>query len=136
MKKIFKILIVIAILLIACILSLSYTINKNNNYQEKLLNRVKKYYPNAKIDYINYQDDYYIYTTKEEIIILDKNFKEITKEKKLNLKQKKDNYEIVYKKEKIVYEETIQKKDKIIYTYYDAKTGEKINSITMEKQYE
>lgn len=136
MKKIFKILIVIAILLIACILSLSYTINKNNNYQEKLLNRVKKYYPNAKIDYINYQDDYYIYTTKEEIIILDKNYKEITKEKKLNLKQKKDNYEIVYKKEKIVYEETIQKKDKIIYTYYDAKTGEKINSITMEKQYE
>ena len=136
MKKICRLLIVIAILLIACILSLSYTINKNNNYQEKLLNRVKKYYPNAKIDYINYQDDYYIYTTKEEIIILDKNFKEITKEKKLNLKQKKDNYEIVYKKEKIVYEETIQKKDKIIYTYYDAKTGEKINSITMEKQYE
>ena len=136
MKKICRLLIVIAILLIACILSLSYTINKNNNYQEKLLNRVKKYYPNAKIDYINYQDDYYIYTTKEEIIILDKNFIEITKEKKLNLKQKKDNYEIVYKKEKIVYEETIQKKDKIIYTYYDAKTGEKINSITMEKQYE
>ena len=136
MKKICRLLIVIAILLIACILSLSYTINKNNNYQEKLLNRVKKYYPNAKIDYINYQDDYYIYTTKEEIIILDKNYKEITKEKKLNLKPKNDNYEIVYKKEKIAYEEKIQKKDKIIYTYYDAKTGEKINSITMEKQYE
>ena len=133
MKKVIKIIIIILVILLICILSLSYTITENNNYKERIINKVKKHYQIDNIEYINYQDNYYIIKTKEEVIVLNKEFEEILKEKSIVLKENNNNYELVYKTNKLMYEKTTLNKNKVIYTYYDAKTNEKIKDTIMEK---
>lgn len=133
MKKVIKIIIILLVLLLICILSLSYTITENNNYKERIINKVKKHYQIDNIEYINYQDNYYIIKTKEEVIVLNKEFEEILKEKSIVLKENNNNYELVYKTNKLMYEKTTLNKNKVIYTYYDAKTNEKIKDTIMEK---
>ena len=133
MKKVIKIIIILLLLLLIFILSLSYTITENNNYKERIINKVKKHYQIDNIEYINYQDNYYIIKTKEEVIVLNKEFEEILKEKSIVLKENNNNYELVYKTNKLMYEKTTLNKNKVIYTYYDAKTNEKIKDTIMEK---
>ena len=44
-----------------------------------------------------------------------------------------NNYELIYKTNKLMYENTTIKKNKVIYDYYDSKTYKKISSTTLEK---
>ena len=96
MKKIIKILIILVIIIIICILSLSYTINSNNNYEESITNKISKHYKTNKITYSNYYNNYYIFKTEEDIVVLDNKYKEVYKEKISNLKPN-NKYEILYK---------------------------------------
>ena len=132
MKKIIKILIILVIIIIICILSLSYTINSNNNYEESITNKISKHYKTNKITYSNYYNNYYIFKTEEDIVVLDNKYKEVYKEKISNLKPN-NKYEILYKNNRLIYEEKIIKNNKVTYIYYDAKTNEKIKETVMEK---
>ncbi len=132
-KKIIRIILLIIAIIVAGILSLSYTINNNNNYKNSIIKRINSHYHTENITYANTDGNYYIFTTKDNIIVLNKEYKEILKEKLNTLKEKKDNYEIVYRTNKLMYENKELKKSKLIYTYYDAKTGKYIKEIIMEK---
>ncbi len=131
MKKAIKILIIPIIIVIICILSLSYTITKNKDYQDNMLKKIKKNYNINNIDYLNYYNNYYIIKNKEDIIVLNNKYEEVLKEKISNIDTNK--YELVYRDKKLMYEETTLKKDKVIYTYYDIKSGKEINQTTLEK---
>ena len=133
MKKILKILIIPLLIIMICILSLSYTITENNNYKDRLLKRVTNHYKIDNITYINYQNNYYILTTKDYVIVLDNEYKEILKEKISILQNNDNNYELIYKTNKLMYEKTTLTKNKVTYTYYDAQTGKEIGKTTMEK---
>ncbi len=133
MKKIAKIILIIVIISIICIFSLSYTINENNNYKDRIINRIKKHYQTDEITYANYQDSYYIFTTKDKIIVLDNEYNKELEEELKNIKENDGNYEIVYKSKKLLYEKTEIKKNKVIYTYYDIKTKEVVKETVMEK---
>lgn len=133
MKKIIKILLIPITLVIIYFLSLSYTINQNQNYESKITNRIKKHQKVDNIKYANYQEGYYIYTTDEKVIVLDNEYNEelIEDIKIISNKEKNDN--IVYKDKKLMYEQTKLEKNKVTYTYYDIETRKEIKSIVLEK---
>lgn len=134
MKKIFKILIVAMIVILLCIFSLSYTINKNNNYEESIAKEIKANYPiTEEIQYTNYYGNYYIFTTEKQIVVLNNEFQEVKKENLDKLAENKNNYEIIYKNNKLMYEKTNLEKNKVTYEYYDATNNKKISSSILEK---
>ena len=132
-KTIIKIIVILVILLLIVIFSLSYMINKNNNYQEEIIKNIEKNYNISNITYANVYNTYYILTTKDNVIVLDKEYKEVLKEKTSILANNSNNYQLIYKNKKLIYEETILKDNKVIYTYYDAKTNKKINTTELEQ---
>ena len=135
MKKIIKIIIPILILIVIYILVLSFINNKNENYMNQTLKNIKDNYPiKEKATYYNIYGNYYILKTSNKIIVLNKEYEEILKEKIDVLAPNPNNYNLIYKNNKLMYEETILKKDKLIYKYYDANTSEFIKKTNMEKK--
>lgn len=133
-KTILKVVVVIIIIVLISVFSLSYTINKNSNYKSSIIKDIKANYHVAEpITYANYADNYYIFSTKDKVIVLNKEYQEILKEDINKLSPNSNKYELIYKTKKLMYEETILKDNKVTYNYYDAKTYKKSSSTTLEK---
>lgn len=135
MKKILKVaaLILIIIFIISFIL-LSIT-NKNNNYLDNITKDIKENYKvEDKITYSNKYGNYYIFTTEKKVIVLNKEYEEVLKKDIDILDENKNNYDLIYKNNKLMYEQTILKKDKLTYKYYDATNNKFIKETTMEKK--
>ena len=131
--NIIKFIIIIIIFILIAVFSLSYTINKNNNYKSNMIKKINNNYSlNDTITYINYYNDYYIITTKDKVVVLNNEYKEVAKEEINKIANNKNNYEIIYKNNKLMYENTIRKEKSITYEYYDIKTYEKKSSISLE----
>lgn len=121
------------LLLIACILiffiAIVFIVNNNLAYKSDLLKEISKNY-HHEVLYANKYGNNYIIKTKDKIVVLDKEYKEITSE---NIEEvKKLDYEIVYKKNIIMYQKTETKDKNILYTYYDIKTGQKLDELEIE----
>ena len=133
-KTIIKILVIIILLILICIFSTSYIINKNNDYKDNITTTIQTNYQVAsEITYTNIYGNYYIFTTQNNVIVLNKEYEEILKENINILATNKNNYELIYKTNQLMYENTIIKNKTITYEYYDAKTYKKIKSTTLEK---
>ena len=76
-------------------------------------------------------NDYANEPTKEDL--LDKVRLALSKHIVKDLAENTNNYELIYKTNKLMYENTTIKKNKVIYDYYDTKTYKKISSTTLEK---
>lgn len=134
LKTIIKIIAVILLIILINIFSKTYIINKNKDYEESIATSIKDNYKIAsKITYTNIYGNYYIFTTKDNITVLNKEFEEVLTEKLSALAPNTNNYEIIYRTSKLMYENTIIKNNSITYEYYDAKTYEKIKTTTLEK---
>lgn len=134
LKKIIIAIIIIALVILIAIFSLSYIINKNNNYQDNLTKKIKTNYDISEdITYSNFYGNYYIFKTKNNVIVLNKEYEEVLKEEIKNIADNKEGYDLIYKTNKLMYEDTTIENNKVTYTYYDAKTYEKISSTTLEK---
>ncbi|MEE3343075.1 MAG: hypothetical protein VZS44_03190 [Bacilli bacterium] len=132
--NIIKFLIPIIIIILIALLSLSYTINNNKDYNNHLIKNIKEHYKiKEKINYLNTYNNYYIFTTEKKVIVLDGKYKEVHQEELDKLAKNKNNYDIIYKSKKLMYENTIYKKNSIIYEYYDIKDYKKISSTKLEK---
>ena len=135
LKKIIIIITIIIILILIYIFSLSYTINKNNNYIDKITKEIKENYKiKEDITYSNLYGNYYIFTTKSKVIVLNKEYEEVLNENISTLANNDKNYALIYKTKKLMYEETIIKNNKVTYNYYDAKTYKKVSKTTLERQ--
>ena len=133
-KKIFIIIAIIIVIILICIFSLSYTINKNNNYLSSISTKINKHYKlKDKITYANIYGNYYIFTTKKEVFVLNKEYEKVLQEDLYTIKERKENHNLIYKTKQLMYENTITKDNKITYEYYDAKNYKKISSITLEE---
>ena len=133
-KKILRIAIIVVVIILIGIFSLSYTINKNDRYKENIIKNIQNNYQvNNNITYANFYGNYYIFTTKTNVIVLTKEYQEVLKEDIKDLAENTNNYELIYKTNKLMYENTTIKKNKVIYDYYDTKTYKKISSTTLEK---
>lgn len=126
MKKI--ILIIIAFILILFTMLL-FIVNSNNSYDTKLIKEVNKKYK-EEVTYVNKQGNSYIVKTKDKVVVLNEEYKEVTSEELKNIKEL--NYDIVYKKNKLMYQKSEVKKRSLIYTYYDINSGKEIDKLEIE----
>ena len=133
MKKIISIISILLIIIIILSLILFSITNKNDKYLSSITKDISKNYKiEEKITYSNKYGNYYIFTTKKNVIVLNKEYEEILKE---NIEILADNKnDLIYKNNKLMYEETIYKKDKVTYKYYDATNNKLIKETHLEKK--
>ena len=130
MKKLIIIFICLIVFLFGCVI---YIVNRNNNYLNNILEDIKS---NSEIKediiYYNKYNNYYIVLTKDNIIVLDKDYKEVYNNSTEKFQDKTSEYEIVYKTDIPMYEETKKEGNTIKYIYYDIYTLDKLDEIEIE----
>ena len=134
-RKIVKMLIIPISIILILSLYILYIVNNNNNYLENIKKNIKDNYQiKEEIIYLNEYNNYYIFTTKTRVIVLNNEYIEILNESISTIKENKDKRELIYKTNKLMYEEVIIKENSLIYKYYDASNGEFIKETVMEMQ--
>lgn len=130
MKKMIIIFICLVVFLFG---SVVYIVNRNNNYLNNILEDIKN---NSEIKediiYYNKYNNYYIVLTKNNIIVLDKDYKEVYNNSTEKFQDKTSEYEIIYKIDIPIYEEIKKEGNTIKYIYYDVYTLEQIDEIEIE----
>lgn len=135
MKKILKILLILVIILVIFILILFYINNKNQNYLDDISKNISENYKlDEEITYSNIYGNYYILTTNTKVIVLNKEYEEVLASNIDILQENINNYDLIYKNNKLMYEETILKNNQLIYKYYDATNNKLIKETTMEQR--
>lgn len=130
--RIIKIISIILVIIVINILYISYTVDNNKESLNQTAKEIAANYQTDKINYINTYGNYYIIETKNQVIVLSKDYKEVLKKDLQDLKELDSKTDIIYKKNKLIYEKKIIKDKKVTYQYYDAITGKEINSTTLE----
>lgn len=132
MKKLLHILLIPIIIIIVVILCLSYLSNHNQKYLDSITQDIKDNYKiDEEITYSNLYGNYYIFTTKSKVIVLNKEYEEILNNSIATIKIKED-MELIYKTNQLMYEETKVDDKVLTYKYYDATTGDFIKETKME----
>lgn len=130
MKKLIIIFVCIVVFLFGSVI---YIVSRNNNYLNNILEDIKN---NSEIKedimYYNKYNNYYIVLTKDNIIVLDKDYKEVYNNSTEKFKDKTSEYEIIYKTDIPMYEETKKEGNNIKYIYYDIYTLDKLDEIEIE----
>jgi len=124
-----KIIILLISILLVFFLSIFYIVNNNKNYKEELLEEVNKKYAKD-IVYANKYGNNYVVKTKDAVLVLNDKFEEVTSvliEETANLE-----YDLIYRKNAIMYQKSEVKDNIVIYTYYDVKSGEEIEKLEIE----
>ncbi len=135
MKKTLKILIIPFIIILGITIYTIYLTNNNTNYIEKTLKNIKDNYQiNEEITYCNEYNNYYIFTTKTKVIVLNNEYEEILNEDITNIKKRKTNQALIYKTNKLMFEETILDDNNLTYKYYDASNYELVKETVLEMQ--
>ena len=135
MKKVLRSILILAIILITGILYISYITNHNQDELNDITKSIQENYSiKGKITYTNRYGNYYIFTTASNVYVLNNEYKEIYQENLSRLAENQENLAIIYKTNKLMYEKTIRKKDKITYEYYDALTGNLTKETTLERK--
>lgn len=135
MKKVFRSIIIIVIILIIGILYISYITNHNQDELNNITKSIQDNYSiKEEITYSNRYGNYYIFTTSSDVYVLNNEYKEVYKKSIQDLSENKENLPLIYKTNKLMYEKTIRKKDKITYEYYDALTNKLIKETTLERK--
>lgn len=83
-----------------------------------------------KIDYLNIYGDKYIVMDDDSLYVFDKDYHELLDIDRILIHENKNNYDIVYDL-KLMYQECLEKGNKIIYNYYDIYSYEFIKSVTL-----
>ena len=135
MKKVFRSIIIIVIILIIGILYIYYITNHNQDELNDITKSIQDNYSiKEEITYSNRYGNYYIFTTSSDVYVLNNEYKEVYKKSIQDLSENKENLPLIYKTNKLMYEKTIRKKDKITYEYYDALTNKLIKETTLERK--
>lgn len=130
MKKIIIIFICLVVFLFGSVI---YIVNRNNNYLNNILEDIKN---NSEIKediaYYNKYNNYYIVLTNDNIIVLDKDYKEVYNNSTEKFQDKTSEYEIIYKIDIPMYEEVKKEGNTIKYIYYDIYTLDVLDEIEIE----
>ena len=135
MKKVLRSILIILIILITGILYISYITNHNQDELNNITQSIKDNYSvKDEITYSNRYGNYYIFTTESDVYVLNNEYQKVYQKEISNLATNEENLPIIYKTNKLMYEKTIRKKDKITYEYYDALTGNLTKETTLERK--
>lgn len=135
MKKALRILSIPLIFVLAVILYISYLTNHNQDYLNNITKTITANYQlDEEITYSNKYNNYYIFTTKSKVIVLNNEYQEVLNQSIATIKNISENQELIYKTNTLMFEEKELKKNNLIYKYYDASTGELVKETTMEQR--
>ena len=135
MKKILKVISIPLIIIIIISTYIIYLVHNNNKYLNDITKDIyDNYNIEEEITYLNEYNNYYIFTTDTRVIVLNNEYTEVLNESIATLTPKKDNQSLIYKTNKLMYEETSLTNSKLIYKYYDATNGEFIKETVMERK--
>ncbi len=126
MKRI--IIIFLSITFILLILLLYIT---NDNYYNNISKSIKDNYANINLYYVNKYNDYYIFLSDENYGVLDGEYNEIMLISKSLVHDNTNNYDVIYKDNKLIYQEEVLDKDKLMINYYDIYTYQLDKTITI-----
>ena len=129
MKRI--IIIFLSITFILLILLLYIT---NDNYYNNISKSIKDNYANINLYYVNKYNDYYIFLSDENYGVLDGEYNEIMLISKSLVHDNTNNYDVIYKDNKLIYQEEVLDKDKLMINYYDIYTYQFDKTITMGRK--
>lgn len=129
MKRI--IIIFLSITFILLILLLYIT---NDNYYNNISKSIKDNYANINLYYVNKYNDYYIFLSDENYGVLDGEYNEIMLISKSLVHDNTNNYDVIYKDNKLIYQEEVLDKDKLKINYYDIYTYQLDKTITMGRK--
>ena len=135
MKKVLRSILIIVIILIIGILYISYITNHNQDELNNITQNIKEGGGiKDEITYSNRYGNYYIFTTESDVYVLNNEYQKVYQKEISSLATNEENLPIIYKTNKLMYEKTIRKKDKITYEYYDALTNQLIKENTLERK--
>ena len=126
MKRI--IIIFLSITFILLILLLYIT---NDNYYNNISKSIKDNYANINLYYVNKYNNYYIFLSDENYGVLDGEYNEIMLISKSLVHDNTNNYDVIYKDNKLMYQEEVLDKDKLMINYYDIYTYQLDKTITI-----
>ena len=113
MKRI--IIIFLSITFILLILLLYIT---NDNYYNNISKSIKDNYANINLYYVNKYNDYYVFLSDDNYGVLDGEYNEIMLISKSLVHGNTNNYDVIYKDNKLMYQEEVLDKDKLIWYIY------------------
>ena len=119
------------LLLISLIMIGSYLLNKDNNYYKDMKKDILNHTEIKKINYINRYGNYYITIDDSYLYVLSLDYKEITKIDLVLLYENKNNYDIIYEEDKVMYYKDYLKNGKLVCEYYDIYKYELIKTVTL-----
>ena len=126
MKRIIIIFLSITFILLMLLLYIT-----NDNYYNNISISIKDNYANINLYYVNKYNDYYIFLSDENYGVLDGEYNEIMLISKSLVHDNTNNYDVIYKDNKLIYQEEVLDKDKLMINYYDIYTYQLDKTITI-----
>ena len=123
--------IIIIFLSITFILLMLLVYITNDNYYNNISKSIKDNYANINLYYVNKYNDYYIFLSDENYGVLDGEYNEIMLISKSLVHDNTNNYDVIYEDNKLMYQEEVLDKDKLMINYYDIYTYQLDKTITM-----
>ena len=124
-----KVIIIFISLVLIFFLSVIFIVHNNNKYENNILNEVRDKY-SKDVSYVNKYLDNYVVKAKDKVVVLNSKYEEVTSMNISDLYE--SSYDLVYRKNAIMYEKVDVDGINIIYTYYDVKSGEEIEKVEIE----
>ena len=124
-----RFIIVFISLVLLFFLSIIFIVNNNRSYEYFIFDIVSSNY-SKDISYVNKYLDNYIVKTKDKVVVLNSDFEEINS---MNINDLYEyDFDLVYRKNTIMYEDITVDDDKVIYTYYSVSDGKEIDKVEIE----
>ena len=118
-KSVFILLMVFIVLILGIYI---YPSIKNDNYQKRLISDIYKNTDIKDIEYLNKDNNYYVVKDRDKVIVLDLNYEEVYSIDKSKLKD--NDLDLVYRRNKLYYEEKIRDGDNLTYNFYNIDNNE------------
>lgn len=103
----------------------------DNKYMLELEERISKNTDINDIVYVNEYDEYYIVMDNKNLYLFSFDYIEINRIDVLKIHSNKNNYEIVYRDNMIMYMDSYNNKDRVMFKYYDIYTYELLDELVV-----
>ena len=133
MRKIIVFLIGVLIFLFICVLVM---VSLDKRYISNLEKEILSNTDIKEVIYINKYDGYYIVKDSDYMYFFDSKYEEIYKVEVSMLHENKNNYDLVYRDNTIMYMDSVKNKDGVIFKYYDIYSYELIDEVIVGGSYE
>ena len=113
--------------MIVFFLLILFMVNNNYKYENNLKKKIVSNTDIKEIKYINEYDGYYVVCDNKNIYLYSDEYQLILKLELDMIHENKNNYDIIYREEQLVYFKDEYVDNKLIYKYYDLYTYEELD---------